>query len=157
MNKSQLEVFDISKLPAFSRYGVGFDELFSRLGHIDKWANSAPNGRGYNTYPPYNIEKISEYNYIVSLAVAGFDKSDIAITTKDGRLDIVGKKPENEEVEVEPSVFVHKGIATRDFDLHFELAEHVEVQDAEFNEGLLVIKLERVVPDALKERVIKIK
>ncbi len=153
MSNNNLEVFDLSQFPAFSKHSVGFDDMFRRMKQVDKWANSPGTT---NAYPPYNIEMTGDYSYVVSLAVSGFGKEDITIETKEGRLDIIGKKPPLDEDAVAPN-YIHKGIATRDFSLAFNLADFVEVKSATFKDGLLDIELERVVPEALKPRQITIK
>jgi len=121
--------------------------------HVDRWANSAGTT---NAYPPYNIESVGENHYIVTLAIAGFTKDELNIETKEGELIIEGKKPPYDEEYVEPK-YLHKGIATRDFALKFTLADYVEVKSANVNAGLLTIELERLLPEALKPRTIKIK
>ena len=159
MTKATIEVFDLSQFPSFNKYSVGYEDIFRRLQVVDRWANSA--NKAYNAYPPYNIEQTSDNEYMVSLAVAGFNRKEVTITTKNNRLNIVGEKDEIQilegDAEQTAPKYVHKGIATRNFELFFDLADHIEVKSATFIDGLLAISLERVVPEALKERVIKIK
>jgi len=106
-------------------------------------------------YPPYNIVKVSEEKYCIELAIAGFSKSDIEIESKDNILTIstLDKKDEN-ELETE---YLHKGISARSFKKAFNLAEYVIVQGASFKDGILSIDLERIVPEAMKPKTIKIK
>ena len=157
MKQTKIEVFDFTKFPSFNRHSVGFEDLFRRLSAVDMWANSVNSGA--NNYPPYDIESTDENQYLVTLAVSGFGKKDIKITVKNNRLEIIGhkeRKPARDERDDE-SRFLHKGIATRNFQLYFSLEDHVEVKSAKFADGLLAIKLERVIPEALRERVIEIK
>ena len=126
-------------------YSIGFDRMFNNL--LD-----APSSTGY---PPYNIVKVSEEKYCIELAIAGFSKSDIEIESKDNILTIstLDKKDEN-ELETE---YLHKGISARSFKKAFTLAEYVTVQSASFKDGILSIDLERLVPEAMKPKTIKIK
>jgi molecular chaperone IbpA len=126
-------------------YSIGFDRMFNTL--LD-----APASTGY---PPYNIVKVSEEKYCIELAIAGFSKSDIEIESKDNILTIstLDKKDEN-ELETE---YLHKGISARSFKKAFNLAEYVIVQGASFKDGILSIDLERIVPEAMKPKTIKIK
>ena len=126
-------------------YSIGFDRMFNNL--LD-----APSSTGYL---PYNIVKVSEEKYCIELAIAGFSKSDIEIESKDNVLTIstLDKKDEN-ELETE---YLHKGISARSFKKAFNLAEYVIVQGASFKDGILSIDLERIVPEAMKPKTIKIK
>lgn len=151
MSNKHLEIFDLAQYPAFTRNSVGFDDVIRRMKHIDRWANSAGST---NSYPPYNIESIDNSNYIVTLAVAGFAKEELIIETREGELIISGTKPETDQAE---PVYLYKGIATRDFNLKFKLEDFVEVIEAKIDAGLLVIKLERKLPEALKPKTITIK
>jgi len=128
----------------FYRSTVGFDRLFSRLDNVQE----------AKTYPPYNIEKVGEDAYRVSIAVAGFAESDIAIESKENSLTIKGAKaPEGAD---KPREFLHRGIAERAFELRFQLAEYVEVTGANLENGLLHIELKRVLPESKKPRQIAI-
>lgn len=130
----------------FYRSTVGFDRLFSRLDNLV--------GQEAKTYPPYNIEKVGDNAYRISIAVAGFADSDIAIESKENTLAIKGAKaPESEEKARE---FLHRGIAERAFDLRFQLAEHVEVTGASLENGLLHVELKRELPESKKPRQIAI-
>jgi molecular chaperone IbpA len=130
----------------FYRSTVGFDRLFNRLDSLV--------GQETKTYPPYNIEKVSENAYRISVAVAGFGQSDIAIESKENALTIKGAKaPEGEGSTRE---FLHRGIAERAFELRFQLAEYVEVAGANLENGLLHIELKREVPESKKARQIAI-
>lgn len=130
----------------FYRSTVGFDRLFNRLDNLS--------GQESKSYPPYNIERAGEDEWRVSVAVAGFSTSDIAIQAKENSLTIKGGKstePESQERE-----FLHRGIAERSFELRFQLGDYVEVQGAELKNGLLHITLKREVPESKKVRQIAI-
>ena len=129
----------------FYRSTVGFDRLFSRLDGLV--------GQEAKTYPPYNIEKIGESAYRVSIAVAGFAESDLVIESKENGLVIKGAKPSTTEEKRE---FLHRGIAERAFELRFQLAEYVEVAGAALENGLLHIELKRELPESKKARTIAI-
>jgi len=126
----------------FSPFSVGFDEMFNTLqtASISK-----------SNYPPYNIIKKGD-TYLIQLAMAGFKKSDIDIEVKDNTLTISAKH-ESKEDDVE---FIHKGISEREFYKSFALADFVEVQDAVIIDGILVIELEKNIPDEQKPKKIKI-
>ena len=127
---------------------VGFDRLFNEFENI----HTAVNSQGY---PPYNISKSLDDDevYVITLAVAGFKKSEIDIELKEGNLLIHGNVEKKEESGIE---YLHKGIAERDFFRSFKLAEYVEVKSAKLEDGLLKVELFRNVPDALKPQKIKV-
>ncbi|MCA0433315.1 MAG: Hsp20 family protein [Proteobacteria bacterium] len=129
----------------FYRSSVGFDRLFRLL-------DEAANGET-PTYPPYNIERLSENAYRISIAVAGFSPADLAIEAKGNTLTVSGKKGDKTDSNVE---VLHQGIAGRSFERRFQLADYVEVKGADLANGLLHIALERVVPEAMKPRQIAI-
>jgi molecular chaperone IbpA len=133
-------------LTPYRRSTVGFDRLFDLI------ENSARVGQPDN-YPPFNIERISEDRYRVTLAVAGFKPDEIDITAQQNLLLVAGKKAEGEQ---DRSKFVHLGIANRNFERRFELADFVRVDDATLADGLLTVDLVREVPDAMKPRKIAI-
>ena len=133
--------YDLS--PLF-RSSIGFDRM-NRL--IDTAFNTE-----VPSYPPYNIEKLGEDNYRVTMAVAGFGTDDLEITQKDNALFIKGDaKGNGEDVK-----YLHRGIAARAFERRFALAEHVNVVGANLENGILVVDLKREVPEALKPRKIAI-
>jgi len=103
-------------------------------------------------YPPHNLIKIDEDNFRIELAVAGFSKQDISIDLLENELRVYGDKE-----EIENNSFVHKGIASRNFQKFFALGEYIEVVEAEMKDGLLVISLKRNIPEAKKPKTIKIK
>lgn len=138
-----MQTFDFSP---FYRSTVGFDRLFDRLDSLT--AQEA------KTYPPYNIERLDDEAWRVSIAVAGFSKGDISIEAADNSLVIKGGKPA--PTESETRTFLHRGIAERSFELRFQLGDHVEVRNAELENGLLHIELKREVPENKKPRQIEI-
>jgi molecular chaperone IbpA len=130
----------------FYRSTVGFDRLFNRLDNLV--------GQEAKTYPPYNIEKLGDNAYRISIAVAGFSNGDIAIESKENALTIKGAKAA--ETDENKREFLHRGIAERAFELRFQLAEYVEVAGALLENGLLHVELKREVPESKKARQIPI-
>ena len=135
--------FDFSPL---YRSTVGFDRLFGLLDAATKADDGAP------TYPPYNIEVRSEDRYRVTMAVAGFSRDEIQIETQDGSLVISGKHA----ADATSRSFLHRGIAGRGFERRFELADHVRVEGASLENGLLHVDLVRELPEAAKPRRVEI-
>ncbi len=131
----------------YRRSTVGFDRLFDFL-------ESAARSEQVDNYPPYDIEKLGEDSYRITLAVAGFSPSDIDITARQNMLVVTGRKAENRQRE---GNYLHIGIATRAFERRFELADFVRVENAELRDGLLSIELVREIPDAMKPRKIEIR
>ena len=129
MVNRQLFSFDLND--PFFKHSVGFDRLFNQLDVI----NNAHHLE--STYPPYNIIKTGEETFSIELAVAGFTKEEI-------------------DVEVKQETFVHKGIGTRKFQRSFTLADYVEVIEGDIVNGILVLKFERKVPEAMKPRKIEL-
>lgn len=136
-------MFDLTPL---YRSTVGFDRLFNALDGLHN-GDSAP------TYPPYNIERISDDEYRITMAVAGFGEDDLSIEVKENTLNVAGKRPEKTEGEAK---VLHQGIAARSFERRFQLADHVEVKGAGLENGLLHIDLKRELPEAMKPRTIQI-
>jgi len=125
---------------------IGFNREVERLNNIHREAIS-------QSFPPYNIVKIDEDTYRVSLAIAGFDKKDIEVSVDNSTLIVKGEiKSEEESGEM-----LHKGIAARKFTRTFALGEYMEVVGAEFKNGMLHIDVDRVVPEDKKPKTIKIK
>ncbi|MEJ2531057.1 MAG: Hsp20 family protein [Halioglobus sp.] len=127
------------------RSSIGFDRLASVLDSALRTDNVAPG------YPPYNIEVLEEDRYAITLAVAGFDRSELDIQVEKGVLSVRGQKADERERR-----YLHKGIANRAFERKFDLADHVEVTGADLTNGLLTIRLVREVPEAMKPRTIAI-
>ncbi len=129
------------------RSTVGFDRLFSMLDGIGQPEQA-------QAYPPYNIERTGENAYRITMAVAGFDESELSIESRANVLTVKAEKAdENKESEGE---FLYRGIAKRAFERRFQLADHVEVQNASLKNGLLHIDLLRNIPEAMKPRRIAI-
>jgi len=133
-------------LPNFHRATIGFDRLFDEL---ERSFQNSPNGNGY---PPYNIAQINEDEYMISLAVAGFGMDNLDITKDKNVLKVEGTSPKGDE-EVN---YLHKGIGGRNFRREFTLADHVEVQGATLELGMLNIHLKREVPEELQPKKIAI-
>lgn len=129
------------------RSTVGFDRLFSLMDQVAGFEQSAP------SYPPYNIEKTGENAYRISLAVAGFTEADLSIESEPNSLVIRGEKAGNAQRD---GTFLFQGIAARQFERRFQLADYVSVTAARLENGLLHVDLVREVPEARKPRVIPI-
>jgi molecular chaperone IbpA len=132
---------DLFKDPFF----IGFNRELDRLSTVHNLATR-------QAYPPYDILKLDEDTYKLSLAVAGFSKTDINVSVDNGTLIIKGEIAEVTDVEV-----VHKGIAARKFTRTFALGEYMEVSSAELKDGMLTVNIVRVVPEDKKPKVIKVK
>ena len=132
-------------------YAVGFDRVFDQLNrYVDNNATSTG-------FPPYNIRKEGDYNYVIELALAGFGKDDIEVEVADSTLSIRStKKPLDEDVSSNEDT-VYRGISYRKFERKFTLAEDVVVNEAKLENGMLILNLERVVPEEKKPRLIKVK
>lgn len=140
---NQLRTIDTAHLANLNRALVGFDRYFN--GHF-------PNTNG--NYPPHNIVKYDETHYGIEIAVAGFSKEEITVEVDQDQLTVKGRKLNQADNRFE---YLHRGLAARDFEQTFTLAEYMEVKAAEVKDGMLVIEIERVVPEALKPRQIVIK
>jgi molecular chaperone IbpA len=126
------------------RSTVGFDRLAQLLDSVGGFDSEG--------YPPYNIERLGDTEYRITMAVAGFNKDEFKIEVKEQTLVVSGQK----QPEGKDRVFLHRGIAARSFERRFQLADHVEVSGADFKDGLLHIDLVRNVPERLKPRTISI-
>ncbi len=129
----------------FYRASVGFDRMFDTLDRVSSEAST-------KSYPPYNIERLSENEYRISIAVAGFADDEFDVEVRDRSLLISGNKADKKD----GNEFLHRGIATRNFERRFELADHVVVSGAHLQNGLLNVDLAREIPEALKPRKIEI-
>ncbi|MFV8783082.1 Hsp20 family protein [Microbulbifer sp. SA54] len=129
------------------RSAIGFDRLASLLDSMAATEQNQP------AYPPYNIELTGEDAYRISMAVAGFDEAELDIQLEQNRLTVSGQKPANNDANRN---FLHRGIAARNFERRFQLADHVRVTDAQLVNGLLHIDLVREIPEAMKPRKIEI-
>lgn len=130
----------------YRRSTVGFDRLFDFLENASRVETG-------DNYPPFDIEKVSDDSYRITLAVAGFRQNEIDITARQNLLVITGRKAENRNKD---GNFLHMGIATRAFERRFELADFVRVENAELRDGLLSIELVREIPEAMKPRKVEI-
>lgn len=135
--------FDFSPL---YRSTVGFDRLVQMLDNASGF-DSEP-----TSFPPYNIERLGDNEYRITMAVAGFADSEIKVEVKENTLSVSGTKV----ADTKERQFLHRGIATRAFERRFQLADHVEVKSADLKDGLLNLDLVRNVPERLKPRTIAI-
>ncbi len=134
--------FDFSP---YYRATVGFDRVFDLL-------DSVASQGGSPGYPPYDIEKTAENAYRIVMAVAGFGEAELSITQKEAELLIVGRaRPATQETE-----YLYRGIAGRDFERRFQLADHVRVVGAKLENGMLAVELRREIPEEKKPRTIRI-
>ena len=134
--------FDFSPL---YRSAIGFDRL-AQLFDAAQVSDAQP------SYPPYNIELMAEDRYRITMAVAGFDRSELDLESERDTLKIIGRKQKDEQ----SPTYLHRGIATRSFEHRFQLADHVKVVSAALDNGLLNIELVREIPETLKPRKISI-
>jgi molecular chaperone IbpA len=141
--QTQLRTMDAAALAHLSRALVGFDQIFNqRLQQVN------------GNYPPHNIVKFNDREYAIEIAVAGFSKDEITVEVDQDQLVVRGTQG---DVSAEGKEYLHKGLASRNFEQTWTLAEYMEIKDAEVKDGMLVINIERIVPEALKPRVINVK
>ena len=131
-------------------FSVGFDSIFDEF---DRVLESTE--RHNSNYPPYNIHKINENEYKIEVALAGYSKDDIELELKDSTLTVRNKQKEK-IVNENTNGMIHKGISTRQFERAFTISEDIKVKNAELQNGLLNIDLERIIPDEKKARLINI-
>ena len=141
---STLRTIDAHALAQLNKALVGFDRIFN-----DRFFETRT-----NNYPPHNIVKYDDNHYGIEVAVAGFSKEEISVSVDQDQLTIRGTNMVTEDRQVE---YLHRGLAARDFEQTFTLAEYMNVTGAEVKDGLLMINIERIVPEALKPRQIEIK
>tara|TARA_R100001082_G_C4312880_1_gene137580 strand:- start:222 stop:656 length:435 start_codon:yes stop_codon:yes gene_type:complete len=127
-------------------YAVGFDRVFDNL---QRYVDNNVTSTGF---PPYNIQKVGDYNYTIEMALAGFSKDDIEVEVADGTLSVRSDKKEEPDDE-----FYHRGISYRKFERKFTLADDLVVNGAKLENGMLTIDLERIVPEEKKPRLITVK
>lgn len=127
------------------RSAIGFDRLANLV-------DNALRSEAQPSYPPYNVERLDENNYQITMAVAGFSRAEIDVEVENDTLKIVGRKQKIESSKT----YLHRGIGTRDFEHRFQLAEHVKVVSASLDNGLLNISLAREIPETMKPRKIAI-
>ena len=142
-----LRSFDI---PQITKFGIGFDNMFDDLMRVTAQQSNT-------NYPPYNLVQINEDEYMISIAVAGFGHDNLSVT-KDKNFLIVEGNHATETVENTDStaVYLHKGISERSFRREFQLADHVEITNANLELGILSIHLTRKVPEEMKPKTIAI-
>ena len=142
-----LRSFDI---PQITKFGIGFDNMFDDLMRVTAQQSNT-------NYPPYNLVQISDDEYMISIAVAGFGQDNLSVT-KDKNFLIVEGTHAAETVENNDStaVYLHKGISERSFRREFQLADHVEITNANLELGILSIHLKREVPEEMKPKTIAI-
>ena len=121
---------------------IGFDKLADRLTGVTTQQSG---------FPPYNVRKLDEDNFVIDLAVAGYSKDTLSIEEQDGTLTIKGEKPDDTDT------YLHKGIAGRKFTRTFALGEYMHVDNADFNDGMLYIIIKREIPEEKKPKSIKIR
>ena len=128
----------------YRRSTIGFDRLFDLL-------ENSGLGQGSETYPPFDLIQVDNNHFRINLAVAGFSRDEIDITAQQNQLIVAGKKAEDDEVN-----YIHRGIANRQFERRFGLADFIKVTDADLKNGLLSIDLIREIPEAMRPRKISI-
>ena len=131
--------FDFSP---YRRSTIGFDRLFDLLENA---------GQAAENYPPFDLERLDEDSYRITIAVAGFRRDEIEITAQQNQLIVAGRRNGSDEGQ-----FIHRGIATRAFERRFALGDYVQVRNADLRDGLLSIELVREIPEAMKPRKIEI-
>ena len=135
--------FDLTPL---YRSAIGFDRMASLLDSVNRSEQTQ------QTYPPYNIEVTGDDSYRITMAISGFNETDLTLEVKPNLLTISGKK----EAETEERKFLHQGIAARNFERRFQIADYVRVESAQLEDGLLHVDLVREIPEAMKPRIIPV-
>lgn len=130
---------------------LGFERFFD---DVEKMLDAAEMKQPASSFPPHNIIKLDDNHYVVELAVAGFSKDEIDVTVSDGDLTIKGNKSDKEKTE--SVLYIHRGIGTRSFTKVIKIADTIEVQGAEYKDGILRIGLENIIPEHKKPRKIEI-
>lgn len=128
----------------YRRSTIGFDRFFDLL-------ENSGLGQGSESYPPFDLIQVDDNHYRINLAVAGFTRDEIDITAQQNQLIVAGKKGDDDRID-----YIHRGIANRQFERRFGLADFIKVTDAEFKDGLLSIDLVREIPEAMRPRKISI-
>ena len=146
MVRNNLSLFD--NLNQLTPYAVGFDRQFNRLNDYVKHQQQSTG------FPPYNIQKVKDFEYEIEMALAGFSKDDIEVEVADGVLTVRSVK-ENDDVDDEWTL--HRGISYRKFNRKFTLADDIVVNNAKLENGLLKISLEQIIPEEKKPRLITVK
>lgn len=128
------------------RSAIGFDRMANLLDSLSRSEQGQP------SYPPYNIELTGEDKYRITMAVAGFERSELTIEVNQNNLTVSANKVSDDQERT----YLHQGIAARSFERRFQLADHVQVRSANYENGLLHIDLQRVIPESMKPRTIPI-
>ena len=144
-NTLTLRSFDI---PSIHKFGIGFDSMFDELNRLHSLQSNT-------NYPPYNVVQITEDEYMISLAVAGFGLDNLSVTKDKNFLIIEGKNTIKDEDLTETN-YLHRGISARDFRREFKLADHVEIENAHLELGILNVHLKREIPEEQKPKSIAI-
>lgn len=131
-----------------------FSPLYGSVIGFDRLVNFLEIGQSNGNYPPYNVELVSEHKYCISIIVAGFTNNELEITTHDNMLIIKGQHSNPDQ---DSKNYLYQGITTHDFERKFQLAEHIQITEANLELGILYITLTRVLPDTLKPKRIEIK
>ena len=146
-------IFDHFDRNLLTPYAVGFDRVFDRLNdYVVHQNHMTPTG-----FPPYNIRKDGDYNFVIELALAGLSKDDLEVEVADGTLTVRSVEPKHEEDDGGYPELIHRGISFRKFSRSWTLADDVVVNDAKMKDGMLTIHMEHVVPEEKKPRQINIK
>jgi molecular chaperone IbpA len=141
MNNQQL-----TRLDSLSRALIGFDTMFDQMER--RFANQVS-----TNYPPFNILKWNEDQYEIQIAITGFEKDEIRVEIEQSQLTVYG---ESKEMSLGDAMYIHRGLATRDFERTFTLAEHMEVKGAATKNGMLRIQIFRNIPESAKPKIIDI-
>ena len=141
MNNQQL-----TRLDSLSRALIGFDTMFDQMER--RFANQVS-----TNYPPFNILKWNEDQYEIQIAITGFEKEEIRVEVEQNQLTVYG---ESKEMSLGDAMYIHRGLATRDFERTFTLAEHMEVKGAATKNGMLRIQIVRNIPESAKPKIIDI-
>ena len=144
MVRNNLSLFD--NFNQLTPYAVGFDRQFNRLNDYIKHQQQSTG------FPPYNIQKVKDFEYEIEMALAGFSKDDIEVEVADGTLSVRSDKKEDPKDEYTD----HRGISYRKFDRKFTLSDDIVVAGAKLENGMLTIDLERIVPEEKKPRLIEV-
>ena len=132
----------MTSLKQYNPFWIGFDNIFNRMDSLE-----------YTSFPPYNIRKIDSENYEIEMAVAGFTKKNVKVKYAENTLTITGTKKDKQDADK----LIHKGISEKNFTKKFELADDFVVEDAGLQDGLLCVKLKKIIPEEKKEKIIDIK
>ena len=160
VSNSLINIFDHFDRNMLTPYAVGFDRVFDQL---QSYANSYTSNNMTSTgFPPYNIRKDGEHDFVIEIALAGLSKDDIEVEVADGVLTVRNTNRETGELHgenegVTEGTLLHRGISYRQFNRKWTLLDDIVVNEAKMENGMLNIKLERVIPEEKKPRLIKIK